>query len=390
MKIAIFSDTFPPCINGVANVAYHSAKGLTDLGNDVLVFTASRCPQECFGKNNQARIFSFPSLSASLIYKNERFTFPLGISLRQLKKFKPDIIHTHTPFGVGWEAVLASKILKVPLVGTHHTFFDHYLRHIKMDYGWMKKISWKATALYYNKCDLVTSPTQSLSGAMRVNGLRKTALVLRNPIDTDLFKPVAGINTKNNLKKRFGIKGQSVVYMGRVSYEKNIDQIIKSFALMVKTNPALKLMIIGDGPEKNNLLKLAGEEKVEKNVIFTGYLFRKDLIEALVSNDIFLTASKSENMPVSVLEVMAVGLPVISVKEKGLAEIIRENVNGFFTKTDNPEDMAQKTLALLSKPELLEKFGKNSRLLALEHSEKKVASLLIETYDRVIKLKKLI
>lgn len=387
MKIAIFSDTFPPQTNGVANVVCQSAKNLADLGHDVSVFTIFKNIKKApdISRGNFT-IVSSPSLPA-LIYPNERLAFLPFIFLNRLKKFKPDIIHTHTPFMLGWEAVWGAKIFKIPIIGTHHTFYDHYLKHVKMDYEWAKKISWKYTIGYYNRCDLILSPSQSLAKTLISKGLKKPVAVLRNSINTNLFRPVSGLTAKNNLKKRFGINGRSLVHMGRLSYEKSIDQIVKSFALMLKKAPDLKLMLVGDGPERKNLEKMTEDLGIKNNVIFTGSLYGKELVEALQTNDVFLTASKSENMPLSVLEVMAVGLPVITVKEKGLAEIIKENINGFFAQTDDSENIAQKTLELLTKPELVKKFSQASRQMALEYSEEKVAALLEESYKKILKNK---
>ncbi len=386
MKIAIFSDTFPPQINGVAHAAYLSAKNLIERGHKVAVFTVAKKPKDRPDINLENlkvfRLFSVPAL----VYPGERFTLPIGITLWQMKKFNPDIIHVHTPFSVGWEAVLASKILKIPLVGTHHTFYNYYLKHIKLDFEWMKKISWKFTIGFYNRCNLILSPSKSLADELVREGLKCSIHVLQNSINIDLFKPLENQQIREEIKKSFGVKNRSICYMGRLSYEKSIDQVIRAFALINKKMPDLNLMLIGDGPERPNLEKLAKNLNLNPSIIFTGSLFYNgDLVRALQANDLFISASKSENMPLSVLEAMAVALPMVLVKEKGLAELIKENINGFFTKTDDPADIAEKTLSLLSSPELLNKFSQGSRQLAMEYSNEKVTDLLIKSYEKTIK-----
>ncbi len=383
MKIAIFSDTFPPQINGVAHAAYLSAKNLIERGHKVAVFTVAKKPKDRPDINLENlkvfRLFSVPAL----VYPGERFTLPIGITLWQMKKFNPDIIHVHTPFSVGWEAVLASKILKIPLVGTHHTFYNYYLKHIKLDFEWMKKISWKFTIGFYNRCNLILSPSKSLADELVREGLKCSIHVLQNSINIDLFKHLENQQIREEIKKSFGVKNRSICYMGRLSYEKSIDQVIRAFALINKKMPDLNLMLIGDGPERPNLEKLAKNLNLNPSIIFTGSLFYNgDLVRALQANDLFISASKSENMPLSVLEAMAVALPMVLVKEKGLAELIKENINGFFTKTDDPADIAEKTLSLLSSPELLNKFSQGSRQLAMEYSNEKVTDLLIKSYEK--------
>ncbi|MEK7160935.1 MAG: glycosyltransferase, partial [Patescibacteria group bacterium] len=159
MRVAIFTDTFPPQINGVAHTAYLSAKNLLERGHKVVVFTVSKKLKDRPDSNlKNLQVLRLPSVPA-IVYPGERFTLPVGLTLRQVKKFDPDIIHAHTPFSVGWEAVLISKILKIPLVGTHHTFYNHYLKHIKLDFEWMKKIIWKFTIGFYNCSNLILSPS---------------------------------------------------------------------------------------------------------------------------------------------------------------------------------------------------------------------------------------
>lgn len=384
MRIAIFSDTFPPQTNGVANFVWQSAKSLADLGHEVAVFSVFKKSRA--GKKNTAGnpavipLFSVPAL----VYPDERLALSFGTSLKKLKKFNPDVIHTHTPFSAGWEAAALAKILKIPLVGTHHTFYDHYLKHAKIDYPWAKKVSWKYTIGYYNRCDLVMTPSSALAETLSAHGLKKPVAVMRNFIDTDLFRP-ARAEEKTAAKKYFDVPAKSVAYMGRISYEKSIDQVVKSFALMLKKTLDLKLMLIGDGPEKEKLEKLAGELGIKNKIIFTGFLFGENLVRALWANDAFLTASKSENMPLSILEAMAVGLPMVLVKEKGLAELAKENVNGFFAETDDPEDMARKILDIVSDENLAAEFSAASRTLALEYSKEKVCESLESHYLQILK-----
>jgi glycosyltransferase EpsD len=227
------------------------------------------------------------------------------------------------------------------------------------------------------------TPSQSLAETLSAHGLKKPVSVMRNFIDTDLFRP-AEAEEKAAAKKYFGIADKSVVYMGRLSYEKSIDQVVKAFALMLKKSPDLKLMLIGGGPEKEKLEKLAAELDIRNKIIFTGFLFGENLVKALWANDVFLTASKSENMPLSVLEAMASGLALVMVREKGLAELIRTKENGFFAETNNPEDMARKTLALISNENLAADFGRASRALAMEYSQEKVCKSLEEHYLKIL------
>jgi len=385
MKIAIFSDTFPPQVDGVSSVASRLAETLSERGHRILVVTVSKHKR---GSEEQTTLPKFeiirlPSIPA-LIYSGHRLTLPVGQTIRRIKKFSPDIIHVHTPFSVGWEAIQCAKRLKIPLIGTHHTFYDHYVKHIKMNFRWMKKLSWKLIVSYYNRCDLVISPTKSLADTLKMHGLKSPVEIIPNPIDTKLFKPATSRKSKEEAKKSLGIEGKSLVYMGRVSYEKSIDQAIQAFALAAEKNPEIKLFIVGEGPERTKLEALARRLGIKEKVIFTGFLRGYKLTRALQASEMFVTASQSENMPISILEAMACGLPIIAVSALGIPEIVKNGVNGFLSVPDQPKEMARNILELFEKNDLLEKFSVASRELSLTYSREKIAELHEAAYRKAI------
>jgi glycosyltransferase involved in cell wall biosynthesis len=358
MKIAIFTDTlFPEQVNGVARVASRSAAKLSERGHDVRVWSVGNVPSVPFWG-----------------YPGEYLALPTGKAFREVKAFRPDIIHTHTPFGLGWEAVATAKFLNIPLVGTHHTFFDHYLKHINLDFSLMKKISWKYLILHYNRYDIVLSPSQALLGEMQRHGLKRKTLSFPNGIDTDFFTPPQ--NKQGD--------GMSLIYMGRVSYEKSIDQVIRAFKLINTELPESTLTIVGPGPERKKLESLVQSLGLSKKVFFTGTLHGEAHLKALQAADIFLTASKTDNMPLAVIEAMAVGLPIIGVDALGIPEIVKDGQNGYIVPVDNPEAIAKKTVELLQNNALRTKFSRASRELALEYGEEKNIEALEKIYNSLI------
>lgn len=385
MRIAIFSDTFFPQRNGVVTVVYQSALALSKLGHEVcIVVISSETESNLKNKlNDKIEIINLPSLPF-FGYKGERISFPLGLALRKIKKFKPDVIHVHTSFGVGWEAVICAKFLKIPLIGTHHTFFDYYLKHVKLDFNLVKWISWKYIVAHFNRCDLLLSPSQALSDELIAKGLKTPSSVILNPTDINFFVPVESDKQKQKLKRRYNLPGKSIVYMGRVSYEKSIDQVIKSFALVNKQKPETRMMILGQGPEKSNLEKLCRELNLEDKIIFTGrYDHDNELLDLLHANDIFVTACKNENLPVAVLEAMASGLPVVAVREKGLIEVVSDNLNGYLVEADSPELLAEKIVQLLDDKEI-NRFALASRELTYKYSPQEFAKNLESYYKNLI------
>ena len=238
---------------------------------------------------------------------------------------------------------------------------------------------------------MVISPTKSLRDELLVHGLKKPVEILSNSVNSQVFQNKADLNgrSKENLKNKFGVAGKSLVYMGRVSYEKSINTVIAAMAEAAKTIPEAKLMIIGDGPEKEKLIAMAKQFNIDDKVIFTGLLHGQSLAEALSANDIFVTASQSENMPLAVLEAMSVGLPIIAVSSLGMREIVEDNGNGYLLSSQSGKtavkDMAETIVKLLTNDDDLKKFGRRSLELAEDYSEQKITRQLVDIYDKVIK-----
>ena len=382
MRIAFFTDTFPPEVNGVANTAARAARALAAAGHQMKVFTVSRLSPEEIQKEvgGAYEVETIPSVRLP-IYLGVRVTAPVGLALRKVARFRPDILHSHTPFSMGWEAVWAARFLGVPLVGTHHTFFNHYLKHVHLDYAWAERLSWKLTVGYYNRCDLVVSPTRSLIDELMANGLKRPPEIIPNAVDTELFRPAAD---RAQLKTRLGLPEKVVVHMGRLSYEKSIDQALRAFKLVVEHGEDAVLVIIGDGPGKSELESLAGELGLEKRVRFTGFIYGRELVEYLQASDVFLTASKSENMPLALLEAMATGLPILAVRSLGLTEMVADKSNGYLLAPDDTSAMAEHTIKLLRDDELRRSFATASRALSEKYSEHTITRNFERLYSRLM------
>jgi 1,2-diacylglycerol 3-alpha-glucosyltransferase len=393
MRIAIFSDTFPPQVNGVASVVRDSAHMLASMGHDIAVFTVGeKNRRETTASGATFDVINLPSLPIpKFMYRGGGFAFalPPGFgTLRALKNFKPDIMHTHTPFTAGWGAVFGKMLCGVPLIGTHHTFFDDYLKHVKLDYSWGKRISWQYTVAYYNRADVVTSPSRALGAGLQDHGLARPLAIMPNPVNVDFFVPAASAAEKKRLKQHFGTGKRSIVYMGRVSYEKDIDQVIRAFSAAARSLPDATLMVVGDGPERKKLAALAKKLGVDHKMIFTGMLHREDLRDALWANDAFVTASRSENMPVSVIEAMACGLPVAAVRARGIPEIVDHGKNGLLAEPNRPEELGAAIVQLFSSQADLQKKGKASRKLASRYSHKNITEAMVRLYEKTITEKK--
>jgi glycosyltransferase involved in cell wall biosynthesis len=163
MKIAIFTDTFFPQVNGVVRVVDLSARGLVELGHEVMVVApSSETDADIATRKLGYRVMRVKSIPVPL-YPGERLSWGSKDLYRAIGAFQPDILHVHTPFLVGRVARKIKRRLDIPLVGTHHTFFDHYLKYIGLDIRSIRELSWRFTVGFYNHCDLNLLPTKALS-----------------------------------------------------------------------------------------------------------------------------------------------------------------------------------------------------------------------------------
>lgn len=338
MRVALFSDTFPPQINGVANSVEGIARALAARGDAVLVFTAASRAQakQMRARANGAYEVALGASLPALVYPGLRVAWPFGAPAA-VRAFKPDVIHVHTPFGIGMRGAAAARALKVPLVGTHHTFFDHYLRYVMLDFDAARNLTWRATAAFYNKGKTL-SPTRSLKAALESNGLRQPAEVIPNAIDTKRFSPAEPGERA----------APTAIYVGRLAYEKSIDDALRAFSAARVRVPAARLLVVGDGPERERLEALAQELGLDESVEFTGVLLGDELVEALRGARVFLTASRSENMPLSILEAMAVGLPVVGVRSLGLEEIVTHGESGLLAEPGDIDALSGHLAELLA------------------------------------------
>src|SRR3989338_1176747 len=188
MKIAIFTDSFLPHINGVVTSIIDMSKGLADKGHEIYVIAPKYDGVNEFIYNN-VQVKRVPTISAGF-YEDFKFTSQFSLKiLKYLRKEKIELIHFHTPITLGAQAIILSRLLKVPLIGTFHTFITdpNYLKHIKLNSRIIQRLSWAYVRIYYNKCDLITCPSNITRQELILNGFKKNIKVVPNGINIKIF-----------------------------------------------------------------------------------------------------------------------------------------------------------------------------------------------------------
>ncbi len=371
MKIAFFTDSYWPQINGVTISIDNYAKELEKKGHKVLIFAPKTKEQV----ETQFDVFWIPSISLPT-YKEYRISSIFSFEAeKKLKEFNPDIIHCHTPFSVGWIGLNLAKKLGIKKIGTYHTYLPDFLMYLPLPFlketEIAKKSVWFYTKLFYNKCELVTTPTEKSLKELEKNGI-KNGIVLSNGIDFKLFN---SIQCNKNLKEK------KLVYFGRLSFEKNIKVLIDAIELLKNA----KLTIIGSGPALDSLKKKVKEKNLEKKVDFTGALKAENLAGKIAESNVFVTAATMETQGLTIFEAMATGMPAVGANKMAVPEAIKEDFNGFLFEPFNAKEAAEKINKIFADKKSYEKLSKNSIKTAKEKSREKMALKLEELYLKILK-----
>lgn len=364
MRIAVFTDSFYPELGGIQDSIAAATRALGERGHRVVVYAPAAARRDYrtggvpvgeadLGEGvTVRRLFALPVPSST---GQSRLLIPTGRRWRGLADFRPDVVHSHTFLGAGWEALRAARCLQVPLVGTNHWAIGEFSAYTPFSARTFARHSNKALAWYYNRCALVTGPSQSLIDEMLAAGLRTPCRVISNPIDTALFRPVPR-QERDGLKRQLGFSSATVLYAGRLATEKNIDVLIRAIARVAQEIPAAMLALAGHGSDRSRLERLGRELGVTSRIRFLGTLSKTSLAKAYQAADVFAIASTSETQSMVLLQAMSSGLPPVGARWRAIPEYIVDGT-GLLAEPGNHEDFAARLLAILRQPSLRERMG---------------------------------
>ena len=272
MRIALFTETYLPHINGVVTHVKILRDGLEQLGHEVLVVTADADAHHHFVEDG---VLHCPAHTSKRFY-NYSLSLPVSSTrLKFVRDFAPDIIHIHNEFGIGMSGLLCAKILRVPLVYTLHTMYDDYIYYIAPKP--LVKAATKVSRRYFKfiakHSNALTGPSQKCQEYFRLTGLKKDVSVIPNAVEVDQFSPrEVPEEVKADLRERCGIRDDSMVacFVGRLGREKSVDVLLDYWKAGVKPEDHIHLVVIGDGPVRPELEEQARALVFEDLVTFTG------------------------------------------------------------------------------------------------------------------------
>lgn len=351
MRIGLFSDTYTPDINGVVSSIVTLQKELEKRGHEVFVITNHKA---LLSTQREGNVLRLPGLELKWLY-GYKLTTPYHFSAKdEIRKMNLDVIHVHTEFGVGMFARIVAKYLNIPVVSTYHTMYEdytHYINRFAIDEVEVlsKKFVTTFSRMISDNVHAVIAPSEKTKETLLNYGVKTPIYVIPTGLELDRFD-INKIDKKRvlALREEYGLANEDhvITFIGRIAKEKSIEIPIEGFRYI--SDPHVKLMIVGGGPQLEELKKLAKQYNISDKVIFTGPKPRNEVPYYYAMADAFVSASLTETQGMTYIEALASHLPVFARPDDVLTDLVIEGDSGYLFGT--AQEFAQKVEAFLALP----------------------------------------
>lgn len=369
MNIAFFTDYYSPTINGIAISIVQLATAFRALGHSVLIV----CPKYPGAIKTEPHVLRLPSIKY-----DQKMGIYLGLPVslemfEEIEQFQPTVVHIHTPGTVGLTGFLVSKLKNIPSFCTCHTDFaspdyQYYvgaLANTKLGYMAAKSVY----TLMSNLVDINIAPSAKIRHALEAENCSKPIIDIPNGIDLTPFPTKLSPRTQPHL-----------IYVGRLEPEKHVELLLQSLALLVAPIPRITLTIVGDGICKSDLVYQTKKLGLGKHVTFAGTINHSHIPKLLSQASLFVTASTSEVHPLTLIEALAAGLPIVAPADPAYDSILLPNQTGLFCE-QTPASLAQAISTLLSSPTKLTKLSSRAHSHSRRFSIHTQATSLLSLYS---------
>ena len=383
MKIAFFTDSWLPNVDGVVTSMLNYRKELEHRGHDVWIFTTGS--RESMLLNKDPQVFAYRAVPFPP-YPQYRLALNPFPSKAVVEKKNVELVHSHAIASMGLAAIKTARDLDLPLVGTYHTMIPYGVKLIT-SWEWSQRIAerllWRAIKAFYQPFDLVTTPSEAARKSLEEHHVDAPTLVVPNGVDINRYNPrISGAR----VRKELGLKKNEKMIMvaGRLSHEKNVDVIVRALPQVLKQVDA-RLVITGKGPAEQTVHALAHDLGLGKKVVFMGFVPKERLGEYYSAADVLATASTFETQGLALTEAMACGTPAVGAKALAIPEAVEEGRNGFLFEPFDTEECAEKITKVLTAPKgEYARWSRNARKTAEQYSIPKTTQQLIKAYGRVL------
>ncbi len=405
MKIAMFSDAFMPRINGVAISVDSYSRQLISLGHEVLIVCPKYIEKESdiptYFTENQTRVndedlpyevFRVPGMKLVFSKEDRLARLEHWFSVKdRVDQFKPDIIHLHSEYFIGYFGFTYAKYRMVPLFYTFHTLWDEYVAgYIPRRYGGdiVKAISRRMIRFYLKHSDVIIVPTTRIESIARNDyGISSNITILPTGISGNFVNvDKEELETHKNAfyKKYPELKNKRILlFVGRVAKEKNLDFLYDVFERLQTKIEDIALLFIGGGPYLEELKQNAKKRNLTNSAFFTGYVDRAELPYIYTFSNIFIFPSKTETQGLVTIESMLRGTPVVAIGERGTIDVMQGD-NGGFMVQDSLDDFTERVYELLTNNDLYREKSKEAIAWGQSWTIEALTEKLVSLYESFI------
>jgi len=390
MRIGIFTDVYTPSINGVVTSELVLKKALEKAGHEVFVVT-TKVEEFKYDYDEDEKVLRIPGLPTGIYDYRLSSIYPIQ-AVNKIRSWKLDVIHSQTEFGIGTFARIIAKQYNIPLVHTYHTMYEDYIHYVTK--GYFNKSS-KKLVEYFTKFYCDTTATELIVPTNKTYKLfkekykfNKNIHIIPTGISVErFFEENIDSRKLNDLRKSLNLSKKDfvILFVGRLAEEKNVEFLIESEKRLNEKHKNIKLLIVGDGPDKEKYEDLAKSMGLEKDIIFTGKTAWDEIPNYYHLANVFATASKTETQGLTVIEAMASNVVPLCMNDEAFISMVTDELNGLFF--ENNEEYEKQVLRLYENRDELAWFNKQARIQAEHYGPKPYGERVLEVYRRAIKEK---
>jgi glycosyltransferase involved in cell wall biosynthesis len=377
MRIGMMADVYKPHVSGITNYIALNKRHLEAQGHEVFVFT--------FGDedypDDEPNVIRSPGLP--ILDTGYYISFSYNQQAQRLLRTM-DLVHVHHPFLSGSLALRYCRPRAIPVVFTNHTRYDLYAQAYLPNMP--DVIGERALAAYLpafcRNCDMVISPSAGMRDILRSFGVDATIDVVPNGVHLEPFRRPQC----RQERAAFGFSREDtlLIYTGRLGPEKNLEFLLRSFSGAAQAYDHLGLILVGDGPLRESLRERVASMGLEARVRFTGMLPYEELPGYLAMADAFVTASVTEVHPLSVIEAMAAGLPVLGTQSPGVSDTVEDGLTGFLVPSEDMAAFTAKMVRMVTDPDQRREMGRRAAQAADAYAIERTTKMMLERYRKVI------
>ena len=381
MKVLITTDLYTTNTNGVVTSVRNLMEELEKKGHEVRILTVS----EKLRSHKDGNIYYIKSVPLGVVYPDVRM--PISYRhryLRELIGWKPDVIHSQCEYFSYQFAGYISKKTGAPILHTYHTLYEQYVTYIFPSQRIGAFFVGKLSKLRLRKAEAIIAPTQKVESVLKNYGLRNPIHVVPSGIALEQHKERITEEERQSRRRALGIPEDHKVLLnlGRLGTEKNLPELIELFSVALAHNKKLNLLIVGDGPARQDLEQQAAQLGVADNVIFTGMVDPSEVHKYYQLGDIFVSASTSETQGLTYIEAAANGLPLLCRRDPCLDEVLVEGRNGY--EYEASEEFCQLLDTILENPDWCHQAGFQSAHIAAAFDKSNFADKIEDIYEALV------